>query len=61
MMWILLVITHTAMNGDRHFETAYKTKDECYEALNVAAKYIPHENIVYVGCATEPTKARNTR
>jgi hypothetical protein len=49
-MWVLIILSHTYMNGDKHFEVAYKTKAECYEALNAAAAHIPNETIRYIGC-----------
>lgn len=49
-MWILIILSHTFMLGDKHFEAPYKTKQECYEALDAAAKYIPNETILYIGC-----------
>ena len=57
MMWVLVIISHTMKHGEKHFEIAYKTKSECYEALNAAAKHIPNETIRYIGCQDGSIKA----
>ena len=55
-MWILVIITFTFMNGEVHKEVPYKSKEECYEALDRAAKYIQQDTIRYIGCSENPPK-----
>jgi hypothetical protein len=55
-MWILVIITFTFMTDEKHMEVPYKSKEECYEALDRAAKYIQPDTIRYIGCQDAATK-----